>query len=182
MNAEIKQPFQLNTWITRMGQKMYYYQAPTGFPDNGQYWINTGSLLNRMNFGLALASQRIPGIKVDLLALNKNREPESSEAALITYSKIIMPERDLDQTITRLSPMLNDPELLKKVEAAASKNEVPQPMQTMMNEDAQMTNERSNNPAIKNKSTSLNTVALSANSMLAQVVGVILGSPEFQRK
>ena len=124
MNAEIKQPFQLNTWITRMGQKMYYYQAPTGFPDNGHYWINTGSLLSRMNFGLALASQRIPGIKVDLLALNKNREPESSEAALITYSKLIMPERNLDQTIARLSPMLNDPELVKKVEAAALKNTV----------------------------------------------------------
>jgi hypothetical protein len=182
MNAEVKQPFQLNTWITRMGQKMYYYQAPTGFPDNGQYWINTGSLLNRMNFGLALASQRIPGIKVDLLALNKNREPESSEAALITYSKIIMPERDLDQTIARLSPMLNDPELLKKVEAAASKNEVPQPPQTMMNEDAQMSNEASSEPKIKNNFKNLNSGALTGNSMLAQVVGVILGSPEFQRK
>ena len=182
MNAEIKQPFQLNTWITRMGQKMYYYQAPTGFPDNGQYWINTGSLLNRMNFGLALASQRIPGIKVDLLALNKNREPESSEAALITYSKIIMPERDLDQTIARLSPMLNDPELLKKVEAAASNNKVPQTMQTMTNEDAQMTNERSPDSSLKNNSISLNSIPLAGNSMLAQVVGVILGSPEFQRK
>jgi len=182
MNAEIKQPFQLNTWITRMGQKMYYYQAPTGFPDNGHYWINTGSLLNRMNFGLALASQRIPGIKVDLLALNKNREPESSEAALITYSKLIMPERDLDQTIARLSPMLNDPELLKKVEAAALKNEVPQPMQTMVNEDALMRNEVMSNTPLKNKPKSLDTNALSANSMLEQVVGVILGSPEFQRK
>ncbi|NQV75627.1 MAG: DUF1800 domain-containing protein [Bacteroidetes bacterium] len=182
MNAEIKQPFQLNTWITRMGQKMYYYQAPTGFPDNGYYWINTGSLLSRMNFGLALASQRIPGIKFDLLALNKNREPESSEAALITYSKLIMPERDLDQTIARLSPMLNDPELLKKVEAAALKNEVPQPMQTMVNEDAQMRNEVMSNTPLKNKPKSLDTNALSANSMLEQVVGVILGSPEFQRK
>lgn len=182
MNAEIKQPFELNTWITRMGQKMYYYQAPTGFPDNGQYWINTGSLLNRMNFGLALASQRIPGINIDLLALNMNREPESSEAALITYSKIIMPERDLDRTIARLSPMLNDPELLKKVDAAASKNKVPQPMQAMMNEDAKMTNERSTDPPLKNNSTTLNSVSLAGNSMLAQVVGVILGSPEFQRK
>jgi len=182
MNAEIKQPFQLNTWITRMGQKMYYYQAPTGFPDNGHYWINTGSLLSRMNFGLALASQRIPGIKVDLLALNKNREPESSEAALITYSKLIMPERNLDQTIARLSPMLNDPELLKKVEAAALKNEVPQPMQTMVNEDALMRNEVMSNTPLKNKPKSLDTNALSANNMLEQVVGVILGSPEFQRK
>jgi hypothetical protein len=45
---------------------MYYYQAPTGFPDKGAYWINAGSLLNRMNFGLALAEGQVPGVKVDL--------------------------------------------------------------------------------------------------------------------
>ena len=59
MNADITAPYQLYSWITKMGQQIYYYQAPTGFPDKGQYWINTGALLNRMNFGLALASQRI---------------------------------------------------------------------------------------------------------------------------
>jgi uncharacterized protein (DUF1800 family) len=63
LNAQIDQPFQLYSWANKMGQKMYAYQAPTGYPDRGQYWINTGALLNRMNFGLALASQRIPGIK-----------------------------------------------------------------------------------------------------------------------
>ena len=65
-HAEIEQPYQLYNWVSKMGQKFYYYQAPTGFPDRGQYWINTGSLLNRMNFGLAFASQRIPGVKVKL--------------------------------------------------------------------------------------------------------------------
>jgi len=72
LNADVSQPFQLNNWINRMGQKMYFYQAPTGFPDKGQYWINTGSLLNRMSFGLALAAQRIPGVRLNLLDLNKN--------------------------------------------------------------------------------------------------------------
>ncbi len=68
-----------------MGQKLYYYQAPTGFPDKGQYWINTGSLLNRMKFGLAFASQKIPGISFNLAALNNNHEPESAEDALKKY-------------------------------------------------------------------------------------------------
>lgn len=115
LNADITMPYQLYNWINKMGQKLYFYQAPTGFPDRGQYWINTGALLNRMNFGLALASQRIPGIKIDLLALNKSHEPESAEAALVTYSKIIMPERDIIQTIKRLTPLLHDPELEKKL-------------------------------------------------------------------
>ncbi|MEJ7680871.1 MAG: DUF1800 family protein [Segetibacter sp.] len=115
LNADILMPYQLYNWIDKMGQKLYFYQAPTGFPDKGQYWINTGALLNRMNFGLALASQRIPGVKVDLLALNNGHEPESAEAALATYSKIIMPEHDLTETVKRLTPLLRDPELEKKL-------------------------------------------------------------------
>lgn len=184
LNADIRQPFQLNIWINKMGQKMYFYQAPTGFPDKGQYWINTGSLLNRMNFGLALASQRIPGIRINLLALNKNREPESSEAALISYSNLIMPERDLAQTITRLSPMLNDPLLNKKIEEAALKNTSPE-KQNMVNEDARVLNEDSdkagNKIAAKSSNRAMQSLA-GNNSMLSQVVGVILGSPEFQRR
>jgi hypothetical protein len=174
LDADIKQPFQLNTWISKMGQKMYYYQAPTGFPDNGQYWINTGSLLNRMNFGLALASQRIPGIKFDLLALNKNHEPESSEAALLSYSKLIMPERNLDKTIQRLSLMLNDPDLVKKVETAALQNASPK--SAIDEEEDLILNDKTPNKKVAN------SAAMAGDNMLAQVVGLILGSPEFQRK
>ena len=65
LRAEVDQPYPLYTWITRMGEKKYYYQAPTGFPDKGAYWVNTGSLLNRMNFGLALAEGQIEGVKVE---------------------------------------------------------------------------------------------------------------------
>ncbi|MEJ7779885.1 MAG: DUF1800 domain-containing protein [Daejeonella sp.] len=181
LNAEITQPYQLYSWITKMGQKIYYYQAPTGFPDRGQYWINTGSLLNRMNFGLALSSQRIPGIRVDLSALNKNREPESSEAALITYGKMIMPERDLSQTIARLSPMLNDPLLQEKVEDAASKH-VSEPKEDMP-EDQLMSGAVTALPKNKGKGKKFPVQgSAGVNSILSQVVGVILGSPEFQRK
>jgi uncharacterized protein (DUF1800 family) len=127
LHGTIEQPYQLYTWVTRMGEKKYYYQAPTGFPDKGSYWINTGSLLNRMNFGLALASGRIPGVSIDLVALNNGHEPESAQAALIAYGKIILPERNLEATMKRLMPMLNDP-------------------------------------------------------TLAQVVGIIIGSPEYQRR
>jgi uncharacterized protein (DUF1800 family) len=183
LNADVSQPFQLNNWISRMGQKMYFYQAPTGFPDKGQYWINTGSLLNRMNFGLALAAQRIPGVRLNLLALNKNREPESSESALHQYSELILPERDLEKTIARLIPMLNDPELLNKVERAASLNMVQQPKPTMVNEDARQMSDATEPKGNKTISGNSQRQAQNAgNLMLAQVVGVILGSPEFQRK
>ncbi|MNV63009.1 hypothetical protein D3C71_1555840 [compost metagenome] len=168
LDAEIIQPYQLFNWINRMGQKMYYYQAPTGFPDRGQYWINTGSLLNRMNFGLALAAQRIPGLKVNLPALNNHHEPESTEAALLIYSKIIMPERNLTETIKRLKPMLNDPSLSTKVADAADKTSLQQE-QSMVGEQVAPVK-----PVAK--------ATVNNNAMLAQVVGVIIGSPEFQRK
>ncbi len=172
LQATINQPYQLFNWITKMGEKKYYYLAPTGFPDKGQYWINTGALLNRMNFGLALAAGRIPGVTVDLIALNHHHEPESAENALITYSKLILPERNLDQTIKRLTPMLNDPELIKKVEIASQKTV---PTDASMVNNPQQTQP---NVASVNKKNPTGT----NSTMLAQVVGVIIGSPEFQRR
>lgn len=183
LDAKVNQPYQLYTWINKMGQQMYYYQAPTGFPDRGQYWINTGSLLNRMNFGLALASQRIPGISFNLAAMNNNHEPESAEAALLIYSKLFMPERKLDETIARLKPMLNDPNLENNVAKAAEKSAPPQ-MNTMTNEDANMMEEAANEK-LKGKKAIANATTnqkAGVNTMLSQVVGVIIGSPEFQRK
>ena len=153
LHGTIEQPYQLYTWVTRMGEKKYYYQAPTGFPDKGAYWINTGSLLNRMNFGLALASGRIPGVSIDLVALNNGHEPESSQAALIIYGKIILPERNLDATMKRLTPMLNDPGLVQKVDEASAKVAGP-----------------------------VMSATATGNPMLAQVVGIIIGSPEYQRR
>lgn len=178
LNAEISQPYQLFAWLTRMGQKMYYYQAPTGFPDRGQYWINTGSLLNRMNFGLALASGRIPGVRVNLLALNNGHEPESAEQALVTYSRLILPERDVSATVERLKPLLNDPNLEGKVSAAAGKA-LPSSSQNML--------ATGNDPLIEENTKKIipvkNTQSVNdQKNMLAQVVGIIIGSPEFQRK
>ncbi|MGA9647899.1 MAG: DUF1800 domain-containing protein, partial [Pedobacter sp.] len=101
------------------------------------------------------------GISINLESLNDNHEPESAVAALVTYGKMIMPERDLSQTISRLKPMLNEPDLATKVDQAAQKSVVTEQPEMMKN---------NGKPFVK------------SNAMLAQVVGVIIGSPEFQRK
>ncbi len=195
LDANVEAPFMLYQWISKMGQRLYYYQAPTGFPDKGQYWINTGSLLNRMKFGLAFASQKIPGVSFNLAALNNNHEPESAVDALKKYSAIIMPERNLDATIKRLEPMINDPSIQQKITTAADKNAMA--AATVMPEEKMMANEEGDVLNDKNRSEEklakkmLNKkngkevsmpVAAGNNSMLAQVVGIILGSPEFQRR
>ena len=112
-------------WVNRMGQPLYAYQAPTGFPDRAEAWVSTGSLLTRMNFGLHLASGRIVGVALDLDALNGGREPESPEDALATYAALMLPERDLAATVKRLGPLVRDPEVGARVERAAADVEVP---------------------------------------------------------
>ncbi|WP_211307750.1 DUF1800 domain-containing protein [Hydrotalea sandarakina] len=162
-NAQLTMPYQIFNWCNRMGQKFYYYQAPTGFPDRADYWINTGSLLSRMNFGLAFAAQRIPGIQVNLLALNNFHEPESAEAALETYSNILLPTRNNEQNIQRITPLLHQEHLTQKISAAQSKNN----------------NEATNNEIVM-QTQAMNTSSTPAS--LSRVVGIIIGSPEFQRK
>src|SRR6476661_1193752 len=52
--------------LTKLGEVPYGYQAPTGYPDTAEDWVNTGALLERLNFAIAIASNRIPGTRVDL--------------------------------------------------------------------------------------------------------------------
>jgi len=169
-NADIQQPFQIYAWCMKMGQRFYFYQAPTGFPDKAGYWINTGSLLNRMNFGLAFATEKIPGVKLNLAALNNNHEPESTEAALVTYSNILLPERDQVANIKRLSALVRDMNAGNKINlAAAQKNQSDNNM--LPNENSMM-----NTPLAEDKKEKRN------NAMISQVTGILIGSPEFQRK
>jgi len=183
-NADVHQPFQLYNWCARMGQKLYYYQAPTGFPDKAAYWINTGALLNRMNFGLAFAGQKIPGVKMDLLALNSNHEPESADQALALYSKFLLPERDNAANIKRLSTLVRDENVVDKINQAAEKTN-PTSSDEMMNIDMMDSRvKKANEKAILGKKSRPFTMPSNAgnNSMVAQVAGIIIGSPEFQRK
>jgi uncharacterized protein (DUF1800 family) len=169
LQADLRNPYPVYTWVTRMGQPVYFYQAPTGFPDKGQHWINTGSLLNRMNFGLALADERIPGIKFNLLGLNNNHEPESAEDALATYSKLLMPGRNMEETIKRLTPLLNAPDLQQKVDEAAGTTTRHPVATDSLHEEIAL-----GQPMIKSKESDL--------YRLSQIVGILLGSPEFQRR
>ena len=50
--------------VARMGQPIYGHQAPNGWPETGAEWMNTGAILNRINFGIAVASNRLPGVRV----------------------------------------------------------------------------------------------------------------------
>lgn len=170
VHANVVAPFQVFKKIENIGQKIYYYQAPTGFPDRADYWINTGALLNRMNFGMDIASDQMNGVKVDLLEINQNHEPENPSAALQTYAGLLMPGRNMDATIKRLQPLLTDPNFEKKLQEAQNSQSVTN--STTLNDEMMDADEE--DMLLPKKKAERN--------MLAQVVGIIIGSPEFQRR
>ncbi|ODS87360.1 MAG: hypothetical protein ABS46_00295 [Cytophagaceae bacterium SCN 52-12] len=180
LGADFEDPYPLYAWINRMGQKVYYYPAPTGFPDKAQSWINTGALLNRMNFGLALASQRVKGTKFNLLELNHYHEPESPAAALTAYGRILLPGRDLDETVKRLSPILNDPDLNGKIEAAVKKKAAAKPDTALVSDEMSASAGKQEKGEKKEQTPA--SRAAENRAALVQVVGMLVGSPEFQRR
>jgi uncharacterized protein (DUF1800 family) len=53
--------------IAYLGEPLFGHQAPNGYPETGDAWMNTGAILNRINFGMAVAANRIPGVSVAAL-------------------------------------------------------------------------------------------------------------------
>ena len=47
--------------VAFLGAPIFGHQAPNGWPETGDAWMNAGAILNRINFGLALAGGRLPG-------------------------------------------------------------------------------------------------------------------------
>jgi uncharacterized protein (DUF1800 family) len=65
--------------VSRLGQPIFGHQAPNGYPETGDAWMNTGAILNRINFGLAAASGRVPGIRLSTWPLTAQIAQSSRE-------------------------------------------------------------------------------------------------------
>jgi len=175
LGADLRQPGQLNRWVERMGQPLYRYQAPTGFPDRAQMWVNAGALLHRMNFGITLAAGKVKGVRVDLAGVmgeGQRYEPESAEAALEEWAAVLLPERDLDDTLDALRPLVGRPDVAREISersesAARSRAADNELLEDDLSPTAEIEEEQ---------------VEPKAPMTLAQIVGLILGSPEFQRR
>lgn len=72
----------LATILRLMGQGLFLRTTPDGYPDVADAWINTGALLARWNFALALASNRIPRAQLDLTALTANTSLKTTSQAV----------------------------------------------------------------------------------------------------
>ncbi|HEU4367434.1 MAG TPA: DUF1800 domain-containing protein [Methylomirabilota bacterium] len=74
--------FHLARATSRLGEPLFYAQPPTGHPDTAEAWMNTGTLLARLNFAVALAHNRLPGVRVDLEGLLGDADRRRPEAVL----------------------------------------------------------------------------------------------------
>jgi uncharacterized protein (DUF1800 family) len=48
-----------------MGEPLFQYQAPTGFPEDSRKWVSAGALISRLNFALALTQGRISDVRLE---------------------------------------------------------------------------------------------------------------------
>jgi len=64
-NAQVTSAFLLSNTLQQLGQPLYRKLEPTGYSTANAEWVSSASLLARMNFALALANNRVPGIKIN---------------------------------------------------------------------------------------------------------------------
>jgi uncharacterized protein (DUF1800 family) len=62
--AEITDARPIVRQMQQLGMPLYQCQPPTGYKDTADAWVNTGALVSRMNDALALASGRMPGVRI----------------------------------------------------------------------------------------------------------------------
>jgi uncharacterized protein (DUF1800 family) len=65
-SAEMQNGMGVMRALQQLGMPLYQAQPPTGYADTADAWVNTGGLVNRMNFAVALGENRLPGVRVEL--------------------------------------------------------------------------------------------------------------------
>ena len=194
--AKIKRPFELtisairtlggetngapaiHQWIAKMGQPLYGYQTPNGYSDMAENWVNTGSLLERLNFGLALASNRIPGTRVDLtrFAGETTRGEMNMERVMERFLEVIVQGDVSPKTKATLLRQLNEP--LPVAQEQKAETGMMDDGNAMMRPGGGGGGGRRGQQA----QVAMADLAKTSNPELVKVVGLILGSPEFQRQ
>ncbi len=65
VNGDVDFAQTLTGQLNQLGEPLYRKLEPTGYSNRGTDWINSASLLARMNFAVALAHGKIQGVKID---------------------------------------------------------------------------------------------------------------------
>ncbi len=113
LNADLAVSLPAEVWVGRMGEPLFQCQPPTGYKDNAETWVNTGALLNRLNFALAFGTNRMAGASVDLGAMFGTDAGTDPEAALSRSLDLFLGGQIQPATRETLEARLNDPQVLQ---------------------------------------------------------------------
>jgi uncharacterized protein (DUF1800 family) len=140
--------------IAFLGQPIFGHQAPNGWPETGESWMNTGAILNRINFGMAVAAGRLPGVGIRALpALDTIRSAPRDRQVDVVVATIL---NGMVSPDTRAVLMSGDHPMLANGAGGSAMQDIAPTRGRGFANIPQLTG-------------------------LPQIVGLALGSPEFQR-
>ncbi len=152
--------------LNKLGEVPYGYQAPTGYPDMAEDWVNTGALLERMNFAIAFASNRIPGTTVDLKSFKGQDRAKVLDGAIA----MILGGEISPATRATLVKQLDQP--LPEVKAGKE----------LTDDSLTVPNMRNAGQAGARQNRQGRLLTPSGDPEIYKAVSLVLGTPEFQRQ
>jgi uncharacterized protein (DUF1800 family) len=113
VGANVDLPLPMMLWSARIGEPLYQCQPPTGYKDTAETWVNTGALLNRLNYSLTLAGNRLRGAHVDIASLVGPEAAGNPNGALDRTIQVLLNGDVSAQTRSTLEKQLNDPQVIE---------------------------------------------------------------------
>ena len=164
--AEVSNPLPLIQAMNTLGMPLYGAQPPTGYKWDQETWLNTAALVNRMNFGIRLGHS-LPGVAV---GDPSGREQQSEEAKEQALEKALLGRAAGEGTRKTVLAQFRNPELQAQAEKSLAATE----------EEAQSNGTA---PAGEPSRRSRAEATVSAlDDQTANMIGLLIGSPEFQRR
>jgi hypothetical protein len=160
--------------VARLGQPLFGHQAPNGWPETGEAWMNAGSILNRINFGMAAAANRVPGVSLNRWPQAATLRDAPRDAQVDGVVAALLGGEVSPQTREILTTGVNPMAARAAADSSASMLTAADSTEgTGMAGDMQPGRRRPGAGGFGD---------VPELTGLARVVGLALGSPEFQRK
>src|SRR5690242_1534826 len=113
LGTDVDTPMPLVQWVGRIGEPLYQCQPPTGYADKAETWVNTGALLNRLNFSLALAGNKVRGSRSDVNALLGTDSSSDPKSALDRAVQVFLGGQAAPNTVETLQKQLENPQVVQ---------------------------------------------------------------------
>jgi hypothetical protein len=113
LGTDVDTPMPLVQWTGRIGEPLYECQPPTGYSDKAEAWVNTGALLNRLNYSLALAGNKVRGSRSDAATLLGPEMPDDPKAALNRAVELFLGGEAARGTVETLEKQIEDPQIVQ---------------------------------------------------------------------